>query len=164
MPRRYSDDQLRSAVPVARNMHQLLQMLNLVPCGANYETVHRRIKTLGLNTDHFVMSRRTGGLPHIKEEELIAAVQVANSKSDALRRLGHATTPANIKAIGRQIGNLGLDTSHFLGQAWSRGRERPREKTPLELILVERSTYALMICATDYSAKGSSRASARFAA
>ncbi len=42
------------------------------------------------------------------------------------------------------INELGIDTSHFTGQAWSRGRRfdpGSRPATPLEDILVKSSTY-----------------------
>jgi hypothetical protein len=42
----------------------------------------------------------------------------------------------------QQIANLELDTSHFVGQAWAKGRpHKGRNRVPLTEILVESSTY-----------------------
>jgi hypothetical protein len=45
--------------------------------------------------------------------------------------------------IRAKIGELGLDTNHFTGQSWSKGRSFPQgpRMRPLEEILVRGSTY-----------------------
>ncbi len=51
--RRWSDDDLRSAVRAADSVRGVLLALNLIPAGGNYQHVTARIRELGLATDHF---------------------------------------------------------------------------------------------------------------
>jgi len=51
--RKWTDDQLRTAVSESYSYRKVITDLNLVPAGGNYDQVKRRIKVLGLNTEHF---------------------------------------------------------------------------------------------------------------
>ena len=77
-------------------------------------------------------------LPY-SDEDVARAVADAVSIADALRRLGRVPEGGNYRVLHRQIRRLGLDTSHFLGRAWSRGQRRPVSKKSLEAVLVEGS-------------------------
>ncbi len=76
------------------------------------------------------------------EEELKGAIATSLSMADVLRKLKIRVAGGNYDMLQRRIGELNLDTSHFTGSAWLRGRENPfvRQRT-LEEILVENSTY-----------------------
>jgi hypothetical protein len=57
--------------------------------------------------------------------------------AEVMRSLGYAPTGGNHRWMKGRIRMLGLDTSHFLGQAWSRGRKRSfPSATPLSEVLV----------------------------
>ncbi len=63
---------------------------------------------------------------------------IANSKSiaEVIRRLGLGTKgQGNYFTMHRLITKLGLDTSHFTGQAWSRGRNLPKRDIQNYLVL-----------------------------
>lgn len=49
----YTEDELREAVKTSGSIRQVLQKLNIIPAGGNYQTTHRRISKLGIDTSHF---------------------------------------------------------------------------------------------------------------
>lgn len=60
----YTDDQLVEAIKQSTSISQVLKQLNLANKGGNYQTIHRHIKRLNLNTDHFT------GQAHNKGKQL----------------------------------------------------------------------------------------------
>jgi hypothetical protein len=75
-------------------------------------------------------------------EELQESVKDSCSIAQVLRKLGLYVGGGNYFSIKSKIKKLGIDTSHFKGQASLRGRKQDWfKKTPLEDILVEHSTY-----------------------
>ena len=51
---RCTDDEVRQAVAAALSIADALRQLGLAPKGANYRTIQRRIRELGLDTEHFL--------------------------------------------------------------------------------------------------------------
>ena len=49
----YTENELREAVKTSGSIRQVLQKLNIIPAGGNYQTTHRRIEKLGIDTSHF---------------------------------------------------------------------------------------------------------------
>ena len=49
----YTEDELREAIKTSRSIRQVLQKLNIVAAGGNYQTTHRRISKLGIDISHF---------------------------------------------------------------------------------------------------------------
>jgi hypothetical protein len=58
-----------------------------------------------------------------------------------MRRLGYEPSGGMHRFIRQKINNLGLETDHFVGQAWAKGQKRRGPRVPLSEILVENSTY-----------------------
>ena len=50
---RYTEQQVREAVRIARSMAEALRHLGLTPAGGNHETLRKLIKRYALSTDHF---------------------------------------------------------------------------------------------------------------
>lgn len=74
----YSDDELKIAVETSESIRQVLMKLNLKPQGSNYSNIKRRIKILGLSTEHFLgmgylknKSHSWGKRKHTLEEILV---------------------------------------------------------------------------------------------
>lgn len=68
----YTEDELREAVKTSGSIRQVLQKLNVVPAGGNYQTTHRRIIKLGIDTSHFhgqawSKDKKIGPKKHIEE-------------------------------------------------------------------------------------------------
>lgn len=70
------------------------------------------------------------------DEQLAEAVRANPSMRAVLRQLGIVPAGGNYEIVKRRIRELGLDTSHFLGQAILRGKTHPYSTRPLEEVLV----------------------------
>ncbi|HJT76738.1 MAG TPA: HNH endonuclease [Gemmataceae bacterium] len=76
------------------------------------------------------------------DQDIIAAVHASFSIAGVLKRLGLSPTGANYQGMHAHFSRLGLDTSHFTGQAHLRGRHHSwTPSRPLTEILVKDSTY-----------------------
>lgn len=49
----YSEKELCEAVKTSTSIRQVLEKLNIVPAGGNYQTTNRRIEKLNIDTSHF---------------------------------------------------------------------------------------------------------------
>ena len=49
-----SDEDFSKVIAESKSIREALFKMNKAPAGGNYETTHKRIKKLGLNTDHFL--------------------------------------------------------------------------------------------------------------
>jgi hypothetical protein len=76
------------------------------------------------------------------DDDLKSAIATSFSLAEVLRKLNVRDAGGNYDLVKRRIKALNLDTSHFTGGAWLRGRENPfvRQRA-LDEILVENSTY-----------------------
>lgn len=76
-------------------------------------------------------------------EEFKKAVEESLSLAEVMRKLGLKVGGANYSTVNRKIKALGLDTSHFTGQAWNQGDKyrQIKQAQPLKEILVKDSTY-----------------------
>jgi Zn finger protein HypA/HybF involved in hydrogenase expression len=68
----YSEQELREAVKTSTSIRQVLDKLNIVPAGGNYQTTNRRIQKLDIDTTHFTgqawnRGKITGPKRHIEE-------------------------------------------------------------------------------------------------
>jgi hypothetical protein len=76
------------------------------------------------------------------DEQLIQAVPRARSVAQVLSLIGLRPAGGNYKTVKYRIRQLGLDTSHFGGQAWLKGTKvRTRRPIPLQELLVDGSRY-----------------------
>jgi 5-methylcytosine-specific restriction endonuclease McrA len=139
--RSWTDEQLAMAVAASRTMSEVCRRLGLQP--GKYDVLRRHIRRLGLDASH--IPRSAVGSPRTRtgwtDDDLAAAVAASDSVSEVSRRLGYTPNGGVHRMIVGRIRTSGLDTSHFTGTRWARGRILPRKTIPLEEILVERSTY-----------------------
>jgi 5-methylcytosine-specific restriction endonuclease McrA len=77
------------------------------------------------------------------DEQFETAVKHSLTYAEVLSKVGLIPAGGNYSTLRARIQALGLDTSHFRGKGWARGRHpRPRSsRTPLETVLVEHSLY-----------------------
>jgi hypothetical protein len=75
--------------------------------------------------------------------QLAEAVAQSTSIAQVLEKVGLRPAGGNYDLVQRRIKELGLDTSHFKGMGWAKGRRGYPGTTrqPLEYILVKDSTY-----------------------
>lgn len=77
------------------------------------------------------------------KEVLESCVEKNLSVAGVLRELGLKQSGGSHYHISNRIKEYGIDTSHFTGQGWSKGKKHNwNKKIPLDEILVENSTYA----------------------
>lgn len=80
------------------------------------------------------------------EEQFTKAVSESISWSEVTRKLSLSSSGNRLKGFKRLAEKLNLDTSHFLGFGWSKGKKIPFDKpwgvkADLNKILVENSPY-----------------------
>jgi hypothetical protein len=119
-------------------MRDVLIELGLVPYGGNYENVWQRIVELGLDASHFRSFRQAGRLSACSDEEIAEAVRTSRSLAQVLAKLGFKPQGEAQRTLKKRIEQMGLDTSHFLGEAWRRGSSVPVVPArPLSELLVD---------------------------
>lgn len=124
-------------------MSDVCRALGIVPRGGNYETVWRRIRTLELDACHLELRQvATIADPLSIDLEVTDALVIAVASARSIRATCRALglDPQRYqKRVGRAIRRRGIDTSHFIGQGWARGRtDLPARGRPLsELLTLE---------------------------
>jgi hypothetical protein len=143
MPRSrgWTDEQLSAAVASSVKLSEVCAKLGVVP--GDYDGLRRHIGRLDLDVSRF------RSVPAIRprprrwtEQELVEAVTTSCSLAEVMRRLGYQPSGGIYRLLVGHIKRLGLDSSHFTGQSWARGRKLPgRSVLPLSEILVLNSPY-----------------------
>lgn len=148
----YTDEALRAAVATCSSMVAVATSLGAQPVGGTIHHLRRRITALGLDTSHFAQKRRTPLSPRpvsegferegrklvVNEQLLREAVPSARSIAEVIHMLGLETSGPRHRAVRAEIDRLGLDTSHFLGQAHRLGTVGRLRLSP-ENVLVYRA-------------------------
>lgn len=77
------------------------------------------------------------------DEKLRLAVSLSYSVSEALRHLDLKPWPGNYNTFWRHVKRLDINTDHFLGRAWNKGKKGVGgSRIPLSEILVRDSKYS----------------------
>lgn len=145
MPRKrtWTDDDLREAVAGSENLFQVCKRLGITPGKRTYEQLRRHVRRIDLSVDHLPRMERPR--PRRRndwtDEDLRAVIAASTSCSQALRSLGYEPSGGMYRFIRQKIVNLGIDTSHFVGQSWRKGIRGASPRVPLPEILVKGSTY-----------------------
>lgn len=61
------------------------------------------------------------------DDQIKDAVKSSRSIAEVLRKLGLRDLGGNYRTIKNHINRLGLDTSHFTGQLWSKGKSKDKD-------------------------------------
>jgi hypothetical protein len=72
------------------------------------------------------------------EEQFIDAVKSSTSIRQVLNKLELKEAGGNYSIAKTRIKNLGLDTSHFGGQGWSKGKKLGPRKSVKDLLVLDR--------------------------
>lgn len=119
-PRRWTDEQLRLAVPGAPSWAEVCRRLAIRPGGGTYTALRAHCADLGLEAGHLPAPRgrpRRGSW----DDDLRAAVRASRSYAEVGRRLGYAPSGGIHRFLKAHIHRVGADVSHFTGRAWNRG-------------------------------------------
>ncbi|MEV7599439.1 HNH endonuclease [Kitasatospora sp. NPDC089797] len=139
MPVKYTRDLLAAAAATATTLDEMLITLDREPNPYNRSYLRRRIKAYGIDASHFP----TPGTIYTRDllQEAVAASQ---SVAGVVRYLNRRQAGGTQAHIGRRIKALGIDTSHFTGQAHGRGGHSPN-RIPANQLLVQRSSELLRL-------------------
>jgi HNH endonuclease len=142
-PRSFTDDDLRTAVQMCSSLHEVSYVLDLTPGGRTYESLRRHIRRLGIDASHLPAIEVRQRTRKWTDDRLREVVRESRSMSEVLRRLGYVPSGGMYRYVNAKVQMLGIDRSHFTGQAWSRGVSCPpgSRNRPLEDILVVGSMY-----------------------
>jgi hypothetical protein len=148
----YTDGMITAAVAESTTLVEVATHLGATPVGGTIHHLSRRIKRLGLDTSHFSQQRprksarprptsagfrREGRKLVVDEAMLREAVPTCRSLAEVIRALGLEPSGPRHRVVRTEIRRLGLDTSHFLGQAHRFGIQSDR-RIPAEQLLVFR--------------------------
>ena len=140
-PRRWTAGQLRAALAGARTLLEVCQRLGIPAGGQTYASVRREAVRLGLFEAHaqLLTPRVRGGRKAWSDDDLRSAVRDSRSRAEVQRRLGYRPSGGIHRYVNAHIRRLGLDTSHFTGQAWQLGKRRTAREVrrALDKVLVK---------------------------
>jgi hypothetical protein len=119
----------------------VLRAVGVVPRGGNYEMAWARIRAWGIEAPH--LQRHDNRAWTYSDEEVRQTLASSGSLAGAQRLLGRKPSGAGYRFLRRQIVDLGIDTSHMLGEGWRLGSRRPPVPAlPLSFYLVKGRKYA----------------------
>lgn len=67
-------------------------------------------------------------------EDIIHAVKESTTVTEVVRKLGLSASGGNMATISRKIRKHNIDTSHFVGKSFNKGKE-PCNKKPIEFFM-----------------------------
>ncbi|MFD4656543.1 HNH endonuclease signature motif containing protein [Kitasatospora sp. NPDC058444] len=132
----YTAELLTSIAATAGSLDEMLTALGREPNPDRRKYLRRKLTEYGIDTAHF---RPTGSV--YTREVLQEAVSACHSVAGVVRYLHKRQAGGTQAHIGRRIKALGIDTSHFTGQAHARGKRLPN-RIPADRLLVRRPTEA----------------------
>lgn len=130
MAKEITKEQLAAAVASSRSVRGVMRYLGLNESRYARGKIKRRIGEFGLDTSHFVGSTR------YTPQRLEEATSKSSSVAGVMRYLGIPLSGGSHAHISRRLKAYGIDTSHFTGQTWAKGKHFPRRRP--EDILVTR--------------------------
>jgi hypothetical protein len=119
---KYTREVLEPVVNSSKSLADVMRKLGLEPTGGNYRHISLRIRRSGVDISHFKTETQRARIKGIDADVLRELVVEHESAAAVTRALG---LPPNGRApveVAARIRSLGLDTSHFTGSAWSRGK------------------------------------------
>ncbi|MER7580960.1 HNH endonuclease signature motif containing protein [Kitasatospora sp. NPDC097691] len=139
MPVKYTRELLSTIAPAAASLDEMLTALGREPNRDRRKYLRRKLTEYGVDTSHF----RPAGSVYTREV-LQEAVSASHSVAGVVRYLHQRQAGGTQAHIGRRIKALGIDTSHFTGQAHSRGKHAPT-RIPADRLLIQRPWAAKRI-------------------
>ncbi|MFD5465318.1 HNH endonuclease signature motif containing protein [Kitasatospora sp. NPDC127059] len=136
MPVKYTRELLASAAATAASLDETLTALDREPNRDRRKYLRRKLTEYGIDTSHF----RSAGTVYTREL-LQEAVAASHSVAGVVRYLHQRQAGGTQAHIGRRVKALGIDTSHFTGQAHARGKWLPT-RIPAAQLLIQRPAEA----------------------
>jgi hypothetical protein len=74
----------------------------------------------------------------ISDEQLRDAVSTSTAVAQVLQKLGIRPAGGSHFHYSNRIAKLGLDTSHFTGKLWNKGKRFPPKRTPDQVLVIRK--------------------------
>ncbi|TYC75000.1 HNH endonuclease signature motif containing protein [Streptomyces sp. CB01881] len=129
---KYTRELLAATAAATASLDEMLAALGKEPNKDRRKYLRRKLTEHAIDTSHF---RQAGSI--YTRELLQEAVSACRSVAGVVRFLNQRQAGGTQAHIGRRIKALGIDTSHFTGQAHSRGKQGPT-RIPAERLLTRR--------------------------
>jgi hypothetical protein len=121
---KYTSQVLGPIVASSRTYSEVLRKLGLSVTGGNHRLIAARIRQWQLDTSHFRYGQTASRFGELPIDELTELVRTSGSFAQILTCLNLPTQGRPHHELKKRVNALGLDTSHFHGQAWARGHTR----------------------------------------
>ncbi|MCK1817347.1 HNH endonuclease [Streptomyces sp. XM4011] len=108
----YTRERLAEAAAGAATLTEAIAALGADPRSPTRRYLRERMRALGIDTAHFTPENRRWS-----PEALAGAVAASQNMGEVLDRLGVPRVGGRHTHLSRRIRELGIDTSHFTGQA-----------------------------------------------
>jgi hypothetical protein len=129
----YTRDALAEAAANSSSIGEMMDYLGVARYDSAYGHLRRRLDHFGINTSHFRKRRSLSS--QLPEAKLAPAVARQKSIAGVLRDLGLPDSTTTRRLVKGGIEEYGLDTSHFTGQLYSKGRKLGPRLRPEELLV-----------------------------
>lgn len=121
-----SDEEFIKITNESFNMHQALLAMGLKAKGKAYDVFRDRAKRLNINIDKFTTQNQKTLRRLITNNDLIKYSAKATSRRNLLILLGlNYENGSNIRWANIKITECNINTTHWTGQGWSKGKKVP---------------------------------------
>ncbi|MEV6593705.1 HNH endonuclease [Streptomyces acidicola] len=134
----YTHERLTEAAAQCSDIDEVIAFFGTRPYGYLRGYLTKRFAHFGIDISHF---HPRGRRPRPTRGELEAAVAESISIAEVLRRLGRPNNGAQRTQLRKWIAEHHLTTSHFLGQAYQRGKPSTTTKRPEEVLVRHNGTH-----------------------
>ncbi|WP_370359791.1 HNH endonuclease [Catenulispora sp. MAP12-49] len=130
---------LEEAAAQSTSIAEAVRRLGAKEVGGTQAHVGRRLRSFEIDISHFESMRRKPRqrLKEVPWAEFADAVSQARSVAQVARILGVADTTDFRRQYRTRVVELGLDVSHFLGQAHARGTRSTRRTDPADILIAD---------------------------
>lgn len=119
---KYDAATLAPLVASSHSLSDVIRKLGLKPNGGLHRMFSALVRRYGLDTSHFSWGKLRSAIESVPTELLATIVRESTSFAHVLTKLDLPTQGRTHRELTRRVRALGLDTSHFTGRGWSRGR------------------------------------------
>ena len=129
----YDPIQLASAIKASKTLSEALRRLGIDPTSTRIEIASRLVKKEGIDTTHLIHQ----GIRYTKEN-LEEAVKQSKNWADVARHFGlQPGSGGSHTHLKHRTEGFGVDTSHFTGSGWFKGKISNKRKTSDEILVTQ---------------------------
>ncbi|WP_329564469.1 HNH endonuclease signature motif containing protein [Kitasatospora sp. NBC_01266] len=137
-PTRYTRELLSQVAAESTSVNEMMRRLGLAMAGGTHSYLSKRLRHFGVDTSHFTYGTADQRLPIClaSRADLQAVILGQTSLAGVFRALGMSDTTTTRRLLKNAIAQHGIDTSHFTGNLYSKGRRLGPRRRPEELLIL----------------------------